>query len=85
MHRQVLLSSKIAQTGSKKRKNRRDSDDTPNDDMTFKDMMHFMLRERELEMRTRREDREAAERARKDEMDMWRHDDEYAVPAAYYS
>jgi hypothetical protein len=74
VHRQVLLSSKIAQTGSKKRKNRRDSNDTPDNDMTFKDMMHFILHERELKMRTRREDREAAERARKDEMDMRRQE-----------
>lgn len=74
MHRQVLLSSKIAQTGTKKkRKNRRDGDDT-DDDMTFKDMMHFMLRDRELEMRARREDRDAAERARKDEMDLRRQE-----------
>jgi DNA-binding NtrC family response regulator len=67
------LVSKIAQTGKKKRKNRHASDDAE-DDITFKDMMQFMLRERELEMRTRREDRDAAERARQEEIDLRRQE-----------
>ncbi len=75
VHRQVLLTSRIAQNGTKKRKSWRasDSNDT-DDDVTFKDMMHFMLCDRELEMRSRHEDRHAAERARQEEMDLQRQE-----------
>ena len=37
-------------------------------------MMQFMLRERELAMRTRREDRDAAERAQQEDMDFRRQE-----------
>ena len=75
VHRQVLLSLKIAQTGTKKWRSWRASDNNDtDDDVTFKDMMQFMLCKPELEMRTRRAYRYAAERAWQEEMDLRRQE-----------
>lgn len=60
------MSSKISQTGLKKRKTRH-AGDNDTDDTMLNNMMQFMLREHEIDRRTRREDREADERARREE------------------